>query len=167
MTDEHTGQSIYENGRFRLRTESDYAIIDELGEFPDIMINHVESDDGSESQYADRSSVLHLLNQLADTNPHEQRHYYLKYLLNKRHEDNERLRNEIEWLKKEMTKLGIDHTEEITRLARENEELKERLDYIQSSITEAINHSKTGLEQKALKKVIEDYNEYMLGHLND
>lgn len=111
MTDEHAGQSIYENGRFRLRTESDYAIIDELGEFPDIMINHVESDDGSESQYADRSGVLHLLNQLADTNPNEQRHYYLKYLLNKRHDDNEGLRNKIGRLEKENKVLRRDKLE--------------------------------------------------------
>lgn len=51
-------------GRFSLRSESDYAIIDELGEIAPIMVDMKSSDDGSESGYADRSSVLKLLNNL-------------------------------------------------------------------------------------------------------
>ena len=58
-----------------------------------------ETDDGSESQYADRRGVLHLMNQLADTNPNEQRHFYLKYRLDKVHNDNDLLRKENEQLK--------------------------------------------------------------------
>ena len=102
MIDEHQGQCIYENGRFRLREETDYAIIDELEDFPPIMVQMEETDDGSESQYADRRGVLHLMNQLADTNPNEQRHFYLKYRLDKVHNDNDLLRKENEQLKSQL-----------------------------------------------------------------
>ena len=54
--------------------------------------------------------------------------------------------------------------ERVKTLKQDNDQLKLQLDYIQLSITEAIQHSKTELEQDALKKVIENYNEYMLGH---
>ena len=47
---------------------------------------------------------------------------------------------------------------------QENENLKKQLDYIQNSINEHIKHQKTELGQKALRKIIEDYNEWMLGH---
>ena len=47
---------------------------------------------------------------------------------------------------------------------RENEELKKQLNYIQNSISEHIKHQKTELGQKALKEIIEDYNEWLLGH---
>lgn len=102
MIDEHQGQCIYENGRFRLREETDYAIIDELEDFPPIMVQMEETDDGSESQYADRRGVLHLMNQLADTNPNEQRHFYLKYRLDKVHNDNDLLRKENEQLRQKV-----------------------------------------------------------------
>lgn len=46
----------------------------------------------------------------------------------------------------------------------ENENLKKQLDYIQNSINEHIKHQKTELAAKALKEIIEDYNEWMLGH---
>lgn len=52
-------------GRFEFR-KSDYAIIDSEGEIAPIMIEMDTSDDGSESQYTDRASVLHLLNKLND-----------------------------------------------------------------------------------------------------
>ena len=52
----------------------------------------------------------------------------------------------------------------VTTLEKENELLKKELDYIQNSITEHIKHQKTELGQKALRKIIEDYNEWMLGH---
>lgn len=42
--------------------------------------------------------------------------------------------------------------------------LEEQLDYIQTSISNAIKHQKTEIGQKALKEVIADYNEWMLGH---
>ena len=82
-------------------------------------------------------------------------------------EENEELKQRVKGLTVEHALSDEGHTYKNNQLSKENKQLKERLDYIQSSITEAINHSKTGLEQKALKKVIEDYNEYMLGHLND
>ena len=93
---------MYENGRFRLRTESDYAIIDELEEYPPIMVQMAENDDGSEPLYADRRSVLHLLNELSDTNPNEHKYFYLKYRLDKVHLENEMLRNKITELEKEI-----------------------------------------------------------------
>lgn len=49
-------------------------------------------------------------------------------------------------------------------LTAENKQLKQQLDYIQNSISNAIKHQKTELQQKALKEVIKDYNEWMLGH---
>ena len=52
----------------------------------------------------------------------------------------------------------------VTTLEKENELLKKELDYIQNSITEHIKHQKTELGQKALKEIIADYNEWMLGH---
>ena len=55
----------------------------------------------------------------------------------------------------------FDRNEE---LEKENEELKQELAYIQNSITEHIKHQKTELGQKALKEIIEDYNEWLLGH---
>lgn len=93
----------------------------------------------------------------------------------------EELEKENEELKKEYNKLKHRHSllhdvcieaecdrdsyhKDVVSLEKENEQLKLQLDYLQSSITEAINHSKTELEQKSLKKVIENYNEYMLGH---
>jgi len=117
MTNEHQGQCIYENGRFRLREETDYAIIDELEDFPPIMVQMEETDDGSESQYADRRGVLHLMNQLADTNPNEQRHFYLKYRLDKVHNDNDLLRKENKQLKEEnkLLLITLKQEEEVSK----------------------------------------------------
>ena len=50
---------------------------------------------------------------------------------------------------------------------QENENLKKQLDYIQNSINEHIKHQKTELVAKALKEIIKDYNEWMLGHKGD
>ena len=129
MIDEHQGQCIYENGRFRLREETDYAIIDELEDFPPIMIQMEETNDGSEPQYADRRGVLHLMNQLADTNPNEQRHFYLKYRLDKVHNDNDLLRKENEQLKKakqEIEQLKILNQRQYNRLKELTELMYER-----------------------------------------
>ena len=60
---------------------------------------------------------------------------------------------EAEWLCKDMNTLND-----------ENEQLKQQLTYIQNSICEHIKHQKTELGQKALKEIIEDYNEWLLGH---
>ena len=43
-------------------------------------------------------------------------------------------------------------------------QLQQQLDFIQNNISNAINHQKTELEQKALKRVISDYNDWLLGH---
>ena len=99
MSDEHTNTCRYETGRFRLRTESDYAIIDKLEEYPPIKVTPINIVDGSESPYADRTSVLHLLNKLADTNSDEHKHFYLKYCLDKSHGENDSLRTQNELLK--------------------------------------------------------------------
>ena len=47
---------------------------------------------------------------------------------------------------------------------RENEQLRQQVDYIQNSITEHIKHQKTELGQKALKEIIQDYNDWLIGH---
>ena len=52
----------------------------------------------------------------------------------------------------------------LNELFEENESLREALEYIQNSITEHIKHQKTELGQKALKEIIEDYNEWIIGH---
>ena len=49
-------------------------------------------------------------------------------------------------------------------LTQKIEQLQKELEYIQNSITEHIKHQKTELGQKALKEIIADYNEWMLGH---
>ena len=43
-------------------------------------------------------------------------------------------------------------------------QLQQQLDFIQNNISNAIKHQKTELEQKALKRVISDYNDWLLGH---
>lgn len=52
----------------------------------------------------------------------------------------------------------------VNGLDEENQQLKEQLNYIQTSISNSIKHQKTEIGQKALKQIISDYNEYMLGH---
>ena len=89
---EHTHTNQYDVGRFRLRVESDHAIVDELEEFPPIMVTSNNTDDGAEPCYADRLTVLHILNELADNNHDEHKFYYLKYRLDKVHAENDYLR---------------------------------------------------------------------------
>lgn len=43
-------------------------------------------------------------------------------------------------------------------------QLQKQLDFIQNAISDAIQHQKTELGQKALKEIIFDYNEFLLGH---
>ena len=97
MTDEHIGTCIYDKGRFELR-ETDKAIIDLKGDFPPIMIASNTVDDGSEPQYADRRGVLYLLNELSDNNPNEERHWYLKKMLDKAWEQYHEQKEENEQL---------------------------------------------------------------------
>lgn len=59
---EYVNKCTYDSGRFRLRKESDYAIVDELGEYPPIMVL-MDGDKDCEGQYMDRASLLHLLNE--------------------------------------------------------------------------------------------------------
>lgn len=47
-------------------------------------------------------------------------------------------------------------------LEKENWALRKELDFIQNNISESIKHQKTEIAQKALKKVIEDYNNYLI-----
>lgn len=75
--------------------------------------------------------------------------------------------NEIDKLKRENKKLNtlcVEYGFEMGRLEEENEQLKKQLNYIQNSISEHIKHQKTELGQKALQEIIEDYNEWLLGH---
>ena len=57
-----------------------------------------------------------------------------------------------------------DLSSEKRKLLNENEQLKKQLDYIQNLISEHIKHQKTELGQKALQEIIQDYNEWLLGH---
>ena len=98
MTDERTGICIYEEGRFELR-KTDNAIIDLKGDFPPIMIASNTVDDGSEPNYAHRRSVLHLLNELSDNNPNEEKHWYLKKMLDKSWKQYHEQKEENEQLK--------------------------------------------------------------------
>ena len=78
-------------------------------------------------------------------------------LLNELSEENKKLKQVNEMLQ-------MDFTMTERNLIEGNEQLKRELDYIQNSITEHIKHQKTELGQKALKEVIKDYNEWLLGH---
>lgn len=103
MTDEHTGTCIYDKGRFELR-ETDKAIIDLKGDFPPIMIASNTVDDGSEQNCADKGSVLHLLNELSDNNPNEEKHWYLKKMLDKAWKQYHEQKEENEKLKQQKDK---------------------------------------------------------------
>ena len=70
------------------------------------------------------------------------------------------LLNENEQLKKDATTLIYANQD----YRQQNQNLQKQLDYIQNSITNAIKHQKTELGQKALREIIEDYNEWLLGH---
>ena len=70
------------------------------------------------------------------------------------------LADENEQLRKDATILVYSNQD----YRHENENLKKQLDYIQNSINEHIKHQKTELAAKALKEIIEDYNEWILGH---
>ena len=104
MTDERTGICIYEKGRFELR-KTDNAIIDLKGDFPPIMIASNTVDDGSEPNCANMRSVLHLLNELSDNNPNEEKHWYLKKMLDKSWKQYHEQKEENEQLKKELHKI--------------------------------------------------------------
>lgn len=104
MTDEHTGICIYEKERFELR-ETDNAIIDLKGDFPPIMIASNTVDDGSEPNCANTRSVLHLLNELSDNNPNEERHWYLKKMLDKSWKQYHEQKDENEQLKSTIAQL--------------------------------------------------------------
>lgn len=101
MIDENIGTCIYETGRFELR-EEDNAILDLKGDFPPIMIASNTVDDGSEPNCADTRSVLHLLNELSDSNPYEERHWYLKKMLDKSWKQYYKQKDENEQLKQQL-----------------------------------------------------------------
>ena len=70
------------------------------------------------------------------------------------------LSEENEQLKKDATILIYSNQD----YRQENENLKKQLDYIQNLINEHIKHQKTELGQKSLQEVIQDYNDWLLGH---
>jgi hypothetical protein len=122
MTNEHTGTCLYEKGRFELR-ETDNAIIDLKSDFPPIMIASNPVDDGSEPNYADRRGVLHLLNELADNNPNEEKYWYLKKMLDKSWKQYHEQKEENEELKQENAQFKIL----VNELKNQNQKLKGRL----------------------------------------
>lgn len=94
--------------------------------------------------------------------------------LNKQHKTIIKLEKENEQLKQELHKiklvnemLSMDFANSEHELWKENEQLKEQLNYIQNSINNAIKHQKTELQVKTLKEIIQDYNEWLLGHKGD
>lgn len=56
------------NKRFELRRNKDWAIVDNENEIAPILVDMTPTDDGSESGYADRSSVINFLNRLNNKN---------------------------------------------------------------------------------------------------
>lgn len=70
------------------------------------------------------------------------------------------LNDENRQLKKDATTLIYTNQD----YRQQNQNLQKQLDYIQNSINNAIKHQKTELGQKALQEIIQDYNEWMLGH---
>ena len=65
---------------------------------------------------------------------------------------------------KELRYANDIYCQKIDSLKKENKQIKKQLDYIQNSINTHIKHQKTELGQKALKEIIQDYNEWLLGH---
>lgn len=145
MSNEHMGTCIYEEGRFELR-ETDNAIIDLKRDYPPIMIASDTVDDGSEPNCADTRSVLHLLNELADNNPNEERHWYLKKMLDtaweqyhEQKEENEKLKSDLDYFKAKNGSLetGMFNLErENEQLKSENEELKKRDNLVLGYLTD-------------------------------
>lgn len=127
---ENVGQSEYEHGRFSLN--KDGAIIDELGDFPPILLVSNYIDDGSEPNSADRRSVLYLLNELSDNNPNENKHWYLKYQL-------DRSWNERDYLK-----------DQVDKLSEENQQLKQTIVFA----------DKIMQEEKDYEEMIKQWREY-------
>ena len=135
MTDERTGICIYEEGRFELR-ETDNAIIDLKGDFPPIMIAPDTVDDGSEPNCANTRSVLHLLNELSDNNPNEERHWYLKKMLDKswkqyheQKEENEQLKQELKRCKYWLNSDKYDYQLTLAFIKNKGYSLKDVLEY--------------------------------------
>ena len=95
-------------------------------------------------------------------------------LLNDLSEENEQLKQNLRMVEKRADKV-YEENEQLKKDAttliyanqdyrQQNQNLQKQLDYIQNSITNAIKHQKTELGQKALQEIIQDYNEWMLGH---
>lgn len=98
--------------------------------------------------------------------------------------ENQHMKDVLEtnvWLKKSLKRQQSSNEEcskYIKEVVKENEQLKstimemedylgrleEQLDYIQNSITLKLLNQKTKIGEKALKEVVQDYNEWMLGH---
>ena len=158
MTDEHIGTCIYDKGRFELR-ETDKAIIDLKGDFPPIMIASNTVDDGSEPNCADTRGVLHLLNELADNNPNEERHWYLKKMLDKSWKQYHEQKDENEQLK-QFQNLADDYNIPFNKLyetfetcLEENEQLKEKLkDILELTEKTGMTH----LRKAEIKSIIGD-----------
>ena len=99
-------------------------------DFPPIMIASNTVDDGSEPNCADTRSVLHLLNELADNNPNEEKHWYLKKMLDKAWTQYHELIEENEQLKDALNQ----RTEQYDKYYKENEQLKQRLKEYQQEL---------------------------------
>ena len=130
-----------------------------------------------EGQFETNGLVL-LLNQLNDEN--EQLKHECNYLQNRLDDfiniqnENEQLKQTLRMVEKRADKV-YEENEQLKKDAttliyanqdyrQQNLNLQEELDYIQNSITNAIKHQKTELGVKALQEIIQDYNEWMLGH---
>lgn len=103
------------------------------------------------------SEVVDLLNRLVnEINTYDAGNQLLKRSFDECCKENEKLKHECNYLQNRL--------DDFINAQKENEQLKQQLNYIQNSISEHIKHQKTELGQKSLKKIIEDYNEWLLGH---
>ena len=123
----------------------------------------------------DYDTIVDLLNRLADENA--QLRVQLNLCSDQRNEFHRgarenanrvgKLEKENEQLKQINERFSNTVAEQIIIIKEyreKNEQLKQQLNYIQNSISEHVKHQKTELGQKALQEIIEDYNEWLLGH---
>lgn len=148
---ENINENTYEHGRFSLR-EEDHAIIDELEEYPPILIQMNNPMDGSESQYADRGSVLYFLNELADNNPNEHKHYFLRAMLDKSWDQRNRLSDENKTLKETVKNIIVNQYKHVCTAGEYNPSASEYWEGSQEvleKISEDINRElKLGIDLK-------------------
>lgn len=105
--------------------------------------------------------VMYLLNKLSNENE------WLKKSIKRQQSSNEECSKYIEELVKENEQLKSENMEMedyIGRLEKQIVSIIDEFNYIQDSIADKIKNQKTKIGEKALREVIDDYNEWMLRH---